>query len=119
MLLIARIFAVTLLLAVGAILGLVSLAGTGYFSSGKPIFFGSDGVRTLLCYTADGSMRLTVEFRDKGHIALLRTLQGKDARLVFKKGLFEDIYSDGQIQIQLDPEVKVAGIDPASNCDWE
>jgi hypothetical protein len=123
MLLAARIFAITLLLSVGAILGFGIFIATGILLREKPIlFYKRDGVRTLLCFTADNLLRLNVEFRDEGRIALFQTPQGQDARLTFKGGaLFEDVYSDGAVEIRIDPEVYVTGIHPAPirPCDWE
>jgi len=89
--------------------------------SGRPVYYGEDGSRTLLCFTEDDLLRLSIEFRDEGRVALLRTPLGQDARLTFKGGWFEDVYSDGTVEIRLDPEVYVIGIQPAPirPCDWE
>ncbi|HZB61804.1 MAG TPA: hypothetical protein VE423_03955 [Microvirga sp.] len=122
MLLAARIFAVILLLCIGAILGLGILMAGGYLSRESPLFNKGDGVRTLLCFTEDDVLRLNVEFRDEGRVALFQTPQGQDVRLTFKGGgLFDDVYSDGAVEIRIDPEVYVTGIHPAPirPCDWE
>jgi hypothetical protein len=121
MLLTVRIFAVTLLLSAGGIPGFGILIAAGKTPQGKPIFYERDGSRTLLCFTADNLLRLNIEFRDEGRVALFRTPQGQDVRLAFKGGWFEDVYSDGAIEIRLDPEVYVIGIHPAPirPCDWE
>jgi hypothetical protein len=121
MLLIVRIFTGVLLLFVGGILAFCILIATGDSSGGGPIFYRSDGSSTLLCFTEDNLLRLSIEFRDEGHVALLRTPQGKEARLTFKGGWLEDVYSDGAVEIRIDPEVYLTGIYPAPirPCDWE
>ncbi len=73
MLLIVRIFTGVLLLFVGGIFAFGILIATGDSSLGRPVFYRSDGFRTLLCFTEDNLLRLSIEFRDEGHIALLRT----------------------------------------------
>ena len=117
----ARIFAVTVLLSVGAILGFGILIAARDPSIGKPSFYRQDGTRILLCFTANNPLRLSVEFRDEGRVALFRTPQGQDVRLTFEGGWFHDVYSDGEVEIRLDPEVYVTGIHPAPlrPCEWE
>jgi hypothetical protein len=121
MLLTVRTFAVMLLLFVGGALGFIILIAIGDSTQEKPMFHERDGVRTLLCFTSDNQLRLNVEFRDEGQVILLRKPQGQDARLTFRGGWFEDVYSDGAVEIRIDPEVYVTGIDPAPirPCDWE
>jgi hypothetical protein len=121
MLLIVRIFTGVLLLFFGGILAFGILIVTGDSSGGTPVFYRRDGSKTLLCFTGNNMLRLSIEFRDEGHIALLSTPQGKEARLTFKGGWFEDVYSDGAVEIRIDPEVYVTGIHPAPirPCDWE
>ncbi len=121
MLLTVRIIAVINFLFIGSVIGFGILIVTGDSSGGRPIFYGKDGVRTLLCFTGDNLLRLSIEFRDKGRTALFRTPQGQEARLTFRGGRFEDVYSDGAVEIRIDPEVYVTGIHPAPirPCDWE
>ena len=119
--LLVRIFTGFLLLFVGGILAFGLLIATGDSSGGRPVFYGSDGSRTLLCFTGNDLLRLNIEFRDGGYVALFRTPQGQETRLTFKEGRFEDVYSDGAVEIRIDPEVYVTGIHPAPirPCDWE
>lgn len=90
----------------------LSVMGTA--CSDSPSSNVQDGVKTINCYGSTPgntvSVPIEVEFRERGRMAILRF--GHDTfRLAYQnRRLLEDVYSNGSIELRIDPEVYLLGL---------
>ena len=95
-----------------ATVGLVVACTAGWLpASSKPHFFELDGPRQLNCYGGLApSNPLTLEFLDEGYTAVLRSRQ-TEATLKFEPGHVSDVWTNGEIELTIDPEIYISGLD--------